>query len=119
MVKLFDYSWYTYFKLKKNIHLLCNNMQNYFTVVDVHSLSITLTLQVLKIMTPMVLVFNRIKIVVGKDYHIDWSVRPEYTRSARCIIKSQMYSIDINRSFTPICMITLQSLYRVQINISR
>ena len=26
----------------------------------------------------MVLVFNRIKILVEKDYHIDWTVKPVY-----------------------------------------
>ena len=44
----------------------------------VHSLGLTLTLtltfQVLKIMTPIVLVFSGIKIMVEKDYQIDWSV---------------------------------------------
>ena len=72
-----------YFKLK-NIYLLGNNIQNYFTVVHVHSLSetLTLTFQVLQIMTVMVLVFNRIKIVVEKVYHIDWTVRPADNQSS-------------------------------------
>ena len=50
-------------------------------MVDAHRLSLTLTLvfQVLKIMTPMVLVFKGIKIVVEKKgYRIDWSVIPVY-----------------------------------------
>ena len=71
----------------KNIHLLHNNMQNYFAVVDVHNLKLTLTLtcQVLKIMTPMVIVFNRIKFVVENDYHIDWSVIAYRYISISCI----------------------------------
>ena len=94
-------------------------------------LQLSWLISVVKFELTLVLVLNRIKIVVEKDYHIGWSALPVYinrvylwldnktsgasvlsatnVRSARCITKPQLYSIDVNRYSTPTYMRTLRS----------
>ena len=49
--------------------------------------------QVQKIMTTMVLVFNHIKIVAEKGYHIDWTVLPVYISLVHLWLIIPVYSL--------------------------
>ena len=70
-------------------------------------------------MTLMVLVFNRIKIVVEKVYHIDWTARPGDNQSRTFVADNTLAPLGvlsshkctrliISWSYSPIYMITLQ-----------